>query len=284
MSFTPRPDLATRIDTLMSTQFAADGPGAAVAVYSGGQILYARGFGLANVEWNIPIGADTVFRIGSITKQFTATAIMMLQAQGVLQLSDTLAKHVPDFPEPGREVTLLQLLQHTSGIKSYTSTPEYVRDFRNDIRLAQLIVQCVAHFKVQPRLFMVTDQQTVARKAIQRARHDARQQYLQRLRARRRASVKVLSPLRWREHAVQRQQVQMHVEVQGTAEALNQRDHAARAPARRDCPARLIREVSMARVTIASTRVSASARGANSQRNGQGNDSTHCRTGTAGNT
>ena len=109
------------IDALMHEQVNAGEPGAAVAVIEAGAVTHRRGYGLANIEWRIPIAPDTVFRLASITKQFTATAIMMLQAAGKLSLDDPLTKFLPAYPTSGHDIFVHHLLTHTSGIKSYTS-------------------------------------------------------------------------------------------------------------------------------------------------------------------
>ena len=95
-------------------------PGLSIGIARAGEPLLIRGYGLANLEHAVPVTADTVFRIGSITKQFTAAAILMLAEDGLLSLDDTLDQYFPDFPRSS-EVTLRQLLQHTSGIHNYTS-------------------------------------------------------------------------------------------------------------------------------------------------------------------
>src|SRR5580704_10524804 len=101
-------------------RFAAPGrPGAAVAVWQGGAPIHEAGYGLANLEWDIPIDADTVFRLGSITKQFTAAAIMRLAEAGKLGLDDPPARWLPDAPAHWRGVTLRHLLNHTSGVANY---------------------------------------------------------------------------------------------------------------------------------------------------------------------
>ncbi|RXM18210.1 class A beta-lactamase-related serine hydrolase, partial [Citrobacter sp. AAK_AS5] len=84
-------------------------------------ILVAKGYGLADAEFDVPANPETMFRIGSVTKQFTAAAILRLVEQGKLSLDDDLSKYVPDFPLQGHAVTIRQLLNHTSGIPSYTS-------------------------------------------------------------------------------------------------------------------------------------------------------------------
>ena len=108
------------IDAIMQEQIKPNGPGAAVAVVKAGEVIHRQGYGLANLEWAVPVQPDTVFRLASITKQFTATAIMLLQEQGKLNVNDALTKFLPDYPTSGHEITIHHLLTHTSGIKSYT--------------------------------------------------------------------------------------------------------------------------------------------------------------------
>ena len=113
--------LLGRIDSIVTAELARTlTPGAAVAVEHHGRLLMARGFGLENVETNSRTSAETVFRIGSITKQFTSTAVMQLVEQGKIGLDDEMTKYLPDYPTQGNRVTIRHLLTHTSGIKSYT--------------------------------------------------------------------------------------------------------------------------------------------------------------------
>jgi CubicO group peptidase (beta-lactamase class C family) len=114
----------TLVDALLRESFKPDGPAAAVLVARDGQVLFERAYGRSDIEHSIAAQADTKFRIGSVTKQFTAAAILKLQEQGKLSLDDTLSKYLPDFPRGG-EVTLRHLLTHTSGIHNYTSKPDF---------------------------------------------------------------------------------------------------------------------------------------------------------------
>ena len=109
-------------------------PGAAVAVLRDGVPVHARGYGLANLEWQAPVGTDTVFRLASLTKSFTATAILLLEGDGRLRLDDRLGDHLPAYPAPGRDVTLRQLLQHTAGIPNYTALPNFYQRFAREDR------------------------------------------------------------------------------------------------------------------------------------------------------
>lgn len=100
-----------------------DTPGLQLAVVKKGAMVYSRGFGFANLETGTAVGPTTIFRIGSVTKQFTAAALMQMQEAGLLSVDDKLAKFLPDFPR-ANEVSLRQMLTHTSGIGSYTDTKE----------------------------------------------------------------------------------------------------------------------------------------------------------------
>lgn len=127
-------------DEAISKLATPGGPGAAVAVQQGGEVIHAAGYGLANVEWNIPVDTETVFRIASITKQFTAAAIMRLVEQGKVSVDEPIERLLPGYPVSGRLITVRHLLNHTSGIKSYTSLPHFARDLmRKDIGLGELI-------------------------------------------------------------------------------------------------------------------------------------------------
>jgi N-acyl-D-amino-acid deacylase len=108
-------------------------PGMAVAVVRRGEIVTAQGYGLANVEHNAPVTAETIFQSGSLGKQFTAAAVMLQVEDGRLSLSDSLLQFVPDGPAAWRDVTVRQLLTHTSGIPDYTDgSLDYRRDFSED--------------------------------------------------------------------------------------------------------------------------------------------------------
>ncbi len=99
--------------------------GIVAAVVKGNDTLLLKGYGKADVEWNIPMPADAMFEIGSITKQFTAVAILQLRDEGKLSLDDEITKWLPDFDTRGNKVTIRRLLDHTSGIKGITEMPEF---------------------------------------------------------------------------------------------------------------------------------------------------------------
>lgn len=96
--------------------------GTSVAILRNGQLIFAKGFGRSNLELGTPVNRKTVFRIGSLTKQFTAAGVLVLAKQGKLKIDDKLSVYLPDFPR-ANEVTLRDLLNHTSGIHNFTDGP-----------------------------------------------------------------------------------------------------------------------------------------------------------------
>ncbi len=97
-------------------------PGAAVAIVKNGNIIKSKAYGLASVEFNAPVTTDTVFEIGSVSKQITAAAIMLLVEDGKIDLDEKISAYLNDTPEAWENVTVRNLLTHTSGVKSYTTT------------------------------------------------------------------------------------------------------------------------------------------------------------------
>jgi D-alanyl-D-alanine carboxypeptidase len=123
-------EIAERVRAAVEQVIARpDAVGLSVAVARGDEIIVDAGFGKADLEWNMPADENAVFRIGSVTKQFTAAAIMKLAEQGKLSLDDSLSGYVREFDTGGRRVTIRQLLNHTSGVPSYTSQPEFMSKF-----------------------------------------------------------------------------------------------------------------------------------------------------------
>lgn len=142
-------DMIDAIHTLCLAAFPADEPGAAVIAVKDGQVVHRKGYGLANLELGVPVEPDMVFRIGSITKQFTAVAILMLMEASQLALDDPLTRFLPDYPTQGQVITIEHLLTHTSGIKSHTDMPEFFKHIRMDMSVDEMI----AVFKDQPMQF-----------------------------------------------------------------------------------------------------------------------------------
>ena len=120
-----RATLVRRLDSIAESPYVEKRTaGMVAAVVRGRDTLLLKGYGKADVEWNIAMPADAVFEIGSITKQFTAAAILQLRDAGKLSLDDEITKWIPDFPTPHR-ITLRRMLDHTSGIKGLTELPEF---------------------------------------------------------------------------------------------------------------------------------------------------------------
>ena len=138
--------LIASIKEMLDKTYKPDEPGAAVIVVREDKVIFRRGYGMANLELGVPVEPDMVFRLGSITKQFTAVAILMLAEQGKLSLDDDLSKFLPDYPTKGQRITIEHLLAHTSGIKNYTALPEWLAAWRKDMTVKEI----VDLFKDQP--------------------------------------------------------------------------------------------------------------------------------------
>src|SRR6266480_6331659 len=119
----PRPTSAepvtTSVDRLFEQWNKPDQPGCALAVIKNGQIIYERGYGMANLELGVHLTATSVFNVGSMAKQFTAISILMLAHQGKLSLDDDVRKYVPEAPDLGTPITLRHLIHHTSGLRDF---------------------------------------------------------------------------------------------------------------------------------------------------------------------
>lgn len=131
--------LTAEIDKILTEQFKPGETGCAVLVAKNGQVIYRKAFGMADLELDVPMKPEMVFRIGSITKQFTAIAILQLMEQGKLSLQDEITKYIPDYPMHGHSITIEHLLTHTSGIKSYTNVPELEKFVRTDMKPEEVI-------------------------------------------------------------------------------------------------------------------------------------------------
>jgi CubicO group peptidase (beta-lactamase class C family) len=126
-------DKAKAIDALIASYNRADVFNGAALVGAGGRVVLSKGYGYADFEWKIPNAADTKFRLGSITKQFTATLIMQLAGEGKLSTQATLADSLPYYrKDTGAKITIHQLLNHTSGIPSYTGLPKFMAETSRD--------------------------------------------------------------------------------------------------------------------------------------------------------
>ncbi|HYN03395.1 MAG TPA: serine hydrolase [Vicinamibacteria bacterium] len=138
------------IDTLLKGSFSADRPGAAVIVVKDGRTLFRKAYGMADLELGVTLQPDMVFRLGSITKQFTAAAILMLAEEGKLSLQDPIEKHLVGYPTQGHVITIEHLLTHTSGIQSYTDMPGWMT---SRIQGPMTVTELVDGFKKEPMQF-----------------------------------------------------------------------------------------------------------------------------------
>lgn len=133
VAFAQAGDPAARIDEYMTRAHKIGQFNGAALVVKNGQVVYKKGLGLANMEWNVPNETDTKFRLASITKQFTAALILQLVEQGKLKLDGKLSEYLPDYrKDVGDKVTIHHLLTHTSGIPSYTSLPKFFEETSRD--------------------------------------------------------------------------------------------------------------------------------------------------------
>ena len=116
---------AARLDQFVQSYATSRGFMGSVLVARGADVVFSKGYGSANLEWNIPNSPATKFRLGSLTKQFTAASILLLEERSRLKTEDLVSKHLPDAPPAWRGITIAHLLTHTSGIPSFTGFPEY---------------------------------------------------------------------------------------------------------------------------------------------------------------
>jgi CubicO group peptidase (beta-lactamase class C family) len=124
---------AAKIDEYVRSEMQAQQiPGVALAVVRDGKVVLARGYGLANVEHQVPVKPETIFQSGSTGKQFTATAVMLLVEEGKLSLDDKITKYFTDAPETWRDITVRHLLTHTSGMTDYPPDFDYRRDYTEE--------------------------------------------------------------------------------------------------------------------------------------------------------
>ncbi|WP_271767711.1 serine hydrolase [Aquimarina algiphila] len=132
-------DLEKEIDDIVTSMYTADEPGISILVAKDGKPIFRKAYGKANLELDVDLKPENVFEIGSITKQFTAVAILMLEEQGKLKIEDKITKYIPDYPTNDKIITIHHLLNHTSGIKSYTGMESFMKLARNDMTPKELI-------------------------------------------------------------------------------------------------------------------------------------------------
>ena len=142
-------NLELKIDEILKNQFKSNETGVSVLVAKRGKIIYRKAFGKANLELDVDMIPENVFKVGSITKQFTAVSILMLMEEGKLSLEDDITKYVPDYPIEKQKITIHHLLTHTSGIKSYTSMQKFGEVTTKDMSP----IEFINFFKNEPKDF-----------------------------------------------------------------------------------------------------------------------------------
>jgi CubicO group peptidase (beta-lactamase class C family) len=140
---------AARMDQVVQSYVSSKRFMGSALVARGGEILFDKGYGFADLEWNIPNTPQTRFRLGSVTKQFTAACILLLEERGKLKTDALVKTYMPDAPAAWDKVTLFHVLTHTSGIPSFTGFPEYAT-FKLSANTAE---QLVARFREKPLEF-----------------------------------------------------------------------------------------------------------------------------------
>lgn len=132
-------DLSFRLHATVAPYFPPDAPGGIVLVVKDGQTVLRRAYGMADTVKGVNMAPEMAMRIGSMTKQFTATAILLLADEGKLSVEDEIGKYLPDYPTQGKKITIEHLLTHTSGIVSYTGKPGYPQRAPQDTTVAAQI-------------------------------------------------------------------------------------------------------------------------------------------------
>lgn len=142
-----RGQLTAEFDRIISSEFKAQEPGGVVLVTRGGGVIYKKAFGMADMELDVPMREEMVFNVASVTKQFTAVAVLQLAEQGKLSLQDEVTKYLPDYPTGGQKITIENLLTHTAGVPG--SAPEALTTLQGKRGLVSL-QEIIATFKNRP--------------------------------------------------------------------------------------------------------------------------------------
>jgi CubicO group peptidase (beta-lactamase class C family) len=135
----PEPDWAPQVDAIAKQALARPTAGLSIAVARDGKLIFARGYGMANLEHSVPVTPETVFHIASISKNIESAVLLQLVDQGKLRLEDDVKKNLPEAPTHGQKVMVKQLVNNTSGIHSFTSLPEAIENERRDLNHAQVL-------------------------------------------------------------------------------------------------------------------------------------------------
>lgn len=140
-------DRARRVDEIFREWNKPGVPGAAVAVVQGGKVVYEKGYGVANLEYDIAVTPRTVYHVASVSKQFTAMALVLLEQDGRLSLEDDVHKVLPELPDYGHKITIRNLLQHTSGVRDQWQTLSLAGWRMDDVITQKQILRMLFHQK-----------------------------------------------------------------------------------------------------------------------------------------
>lgn len=140
-------ELTSKVDELFVEWDRTDSPGCALGVVKDGRFIYRRGYGMANLELRVALSSESVFYIGSTSKQFVAASIMLAAEQGRLSPDDDIRKYVPEIPDYGKHITIRHLLHHTSGLRDYLTLWALARENIEDIHTADDALQMITRQK-----------------------------------------------------------------------------------------------------------------------------------------
>lgn len=140
-------ELSDRVDNLFAKWDNKDSPGCALGIIKDGEFIYRQGYGMANLEYNLPITSQSIFRIGSTSKQFTAMCITLLEEEGKLSLDDDIRLHLPEMPDYGTPVTIRHLIHHISGVRDYLTLAELAGEREDDYVVDGEVMALIARQK-----------------------------------------------------------------------------------------------------------------------------------------
>jgi CubicO group peptidase (beta-lactamase class C family) len=143
------PEITRKVEEYMNAAVRINRFSGAVLLARDGQPIVSRGYGMANLEHSVPNTPQTVFRVGSVTKQFTGMAVVLLQERGKLSVNDAICKYLTDCPAAWQPITIKNLLTHTAGIPNYTEFPDFVKTAAVDTTAAEL----TSRFRDKPLQF-----------------------------------------------------------------------------------------------------------------------------------
>ena len=138
---------ARRVDALFEHWDRSDSPGCSLGIVREGRLIYEHGYGMANLEHDIPITSETVFRIASTSKQFTAMSLLLLEQDSALSLDDDIRKYLPYMPDYGRPISIRHLVQHSSGIRDYEGITSLLGVADEDAYIQQEVLELLARQK-----------------------------------------------------------------------------------------------------------------------------------------